>query len=55
MFYTEPMFLINDQHAEFLELDVLGENPVGANDYVDLAPKYTLEHFLLFGRCAESG
>ena len=35
--HAEALLLVDDQQAEVLELHVVGEQPVGADDAVDLA------------------
>src|SRR6476646_12195450 len=46
---AEPLFLINDDHAEVLEDAIAGNESVRAYDDIDTAFAQQLQHLLLFG------
>ena len=53
--HTEPLFLVDDHQPQIPELDVLLNQPVGADDHVDFSPLQLFEDLrLLLGR-AEPG
>ena len=52
--HAEALLLVDDEQAEILELDVFREQPVGADEDVDLAGLHLLHDELLFLRGAEA-
>ena len=52
--HAEPLLLVDDEQAEVAELDVLRQQPVGADDDVDLAGGQIGERLLLLGLAAEA-
>ncbi|KAK0338877.1 hypothetical protein LTR94_036803, partial [Friedmanniomyces endolithicus] len=53
--HPEPLFLIDDDEAEALEIDALGEQRVGADDDVDRARGQALLDLLRLGGGDEAG
>ena len=53
--YAEALFLVDDEQAEVLELEVFGEEAVGADEDVDFAVGYFFEDDLLLFGGAEAG
>lgn len=54
VFDTEALFLVDDDQAEILPADAGLQQPVGADDDVDLAVCHTRDDFLRFGGVGES-
>ena len=52
---AEALLLVDHEQAEVLELDVLGEQPVGADDDVDLAAAHAPRHLAGLGGREEPG
>ena len=52
--HPEALLLVDDQQAELLELHVLGQQPVRADDDVDAAVRQALHHLALLGRGEEA-
>ncbi len=52
---AEPLFLVDDEEAEVPELHVLRDEPVCADEDVDVAPADPVEDLLLLGGRAEAG
>ena len=53
--HAEPLLLVDDEQAEIAELDVLRQQPVRADDDVDLAGGQIRERLLLLGAGCGSG
>ncbi len=53
--HPEALFLVDDQQAEILELELLGEQPVGADHAVDLAARQAVHHLARLCRREEAG
>ena len=49
MFNPEALFFVNDQQPEIVKLHVFGQNPVRADDHIDLSFLEFAQNFLLFG------
>ena len=47
---AEALLLVDHEQAEVLERDVLGQQPVGADDDVDLAVAHAVDHRAWPGR-----
>ena len=45
--HAEPLLLVDDEQPEVLERDVVGEQPVGADDDVDVAGDDAGDHRVL--------
>ncbi len=54
MRHTEALLFVDDQQPEVLELDVLGEQPVRADDDVDLAGGEVFDDLILLLLRAEA-
>ena len=50
---AETLLFVDDQQTEILELNVFREQPVGADDDVDLAGRHVLDDLILLGLRAE--
>ena len=53
--YAEALLLVDDQQPEILELDVVGEQAVGADHTVDVAVAHPVHHLLGLAGGEESG
>ena len=49
MFNPEALFFVDDQQAEVMKLHVFRQNPVRADDHIDLPFLEFTQNFLLFG------
>ena len=51
--HSKPLFLVNNDQPQVLELHIRGKQPVSPDDDIDLAECETRDYFVLLARRAE--